>query len=351
MIMFKRILLPVTLLLSLLLSAGAVAQTADATIVVPTTTKVTAPFPGTLKPFDLQSGDSVSEGELLFSYSAQPVRAPLNGKVAAVFAGPGDDADGITARYGSLATIEAVHPFYIDADTKQAYDRNENKYVHVGEKLTLKLNDDKGTGIITKVDGEKYTVEVLSGDFHLDDTVRCFREESTPNNSEIGRGKIKRYPDIQVKGQGRIASVSIAPGTMVSSGDLCFETVDITAPRNLSLDISAPVSGVVTALPAKPGDSVQRGQVLCEISDLTGLELNAEVDEMDMLSLHPGDPVEYTIDAYGDRVFTGTVIKIFRSAFQKQNAAYFNVRVTLPKDVTFHPGMNGTLTIKNQPSK
>ena len=223
----KQFILLTALLLSVLLASGALASTADARIVAPNTAKVTAPYAGTLLPFDWQSGDPVTASETLFSYQATPIYAPYSGKAAAVHATRGDDASTIQSRYGALAVIEPVHPLYIAASNADAYDKDENKYLHAGEILFLKDGNEKGTGRVTSVDGDYYTVEILTGSYEPGDTVRCYRESGYASDSETGRGKVRRYPDITVTGQGRILSVNIYEGQTVSTGDLLFETADI----------------------------------------------------------------------------------------------------------------------------
>ena len=343
--MRKKTALLACMLLVLALPAAALGATANATIVAPNTTKITAPFAGTLLPFDLLQGDPVSEGDTLFTLDATPVYAAQNGTVAAVFASVGDDAEGAAAHYGAVAVIEPEHPLYIDASTDQAYNDDENRYLHAGETLYLKCGNEKGTGIVTSVSGSRYVVEILTGNFDVDDTVRCFRESSTPSDSETGRGKVMRYADIAVTASGRICAVHIKPGDSVSVGDLLFETVDAQSERGASRVISSPVTGAVTALSASSGAQVYRGQLLCEIADLTTLELSADVDELDLSSVHEGDTLSYTLDAYPEETFTGTVTKIYPVGEARQNATYFDVRITLPEGRNLLPGMNGTVTL------
>lgn len=146
-----------------LTASCALAATADAKIVAPNTEKITAPFAGTLLPFDYETGDSVSAHETLFTLDTIPVYATQAGTVSAVFASVGDDASGVAAHYGALAVIEPKNALYIDASTDQAYNDADNRYIHAGETLYLKLSNDKGTGVVTSVSGKKYTVEILSG--------------------------------------------------------------------------------------------------------------------------------------------------------------------------------------------
>lgn len=325
--------------------ACALGATANASIIAPETSKIAAPFSGTLLPFDMTAGDAVHAGDALFALDTVPVYAAQNGVVAAVFAGAGDDAAGIANLYGALAVIEPEYPLYIDANTNDAYDNDDNRYIHAGETLYLKHGDEKGTGLITRVDGKYYTVKVLTGDFDLDDTVRCYRESAMPYDSEVGRGKVKRYADVSVNASGRVAAVHVRPGDTVKTGDLLFETVDALAAVDASPVIAAPVTGAVTALYAASGAQVYRGQLLCEIADLTKLELSAEVDEVDLAAVRVGDVLSYTLDAYADSPFTGTVTEIRPIGAPRQNATYFDVRITAPEGVTLLPGMNATVTL------
>ena len=324
----------------------ALAATADAKIVAPNTEKITAPFAGTLLPFDYETGDSVSAHETLFTLDTTPVYATQAGTVSAVFASGGDDASGVAAHYGALAVIEPKNALYIDASTDQAYNDADNRYIHAGETLYLKLSNDKGTGVVTSVSGKKYTVEILSGSFDVDDTVRCFRESTTPSDSEVGRGKVTRYADVQVNANsGRIAAVHVKPGDAVEVGDLLFELVDAQSDKNASRSIAASKDGVITSMNTASGAQVYRGQLLCEVADLSTLELSAEVDELDLNSIAVGDTLSYTLDAFDGETFTGTVTQIYSVGTKKQNATYFDVRITLPAGKTLLPGMNGTVTI------
>lgn len=334
------------LLLALILSSSlALAATANASVVAPETIKLTALMNGTLLPFDLTTGDRVAAGDALFTFDTTPVYAQASGKVAAVFAEAGDDASGVLARYGSLAVIEPEKPLFIPANTAQAHEKDENKYLHAGQTLYLKCGSEEGMGVVTSVDGANYIVEILEGDFELGDMIRCFRKPEMKYEEETGRGKATRYADTAVQAQGRIAACHVKPGDMVKTGDLLFEVVDTSCPVGASLEMTAPVSGAVSALAVSSGMQVYRGQLLCEIADLDALELSVQVDEIDLASLRVGDVLTYTLDAYGEETFSGTVTEIRPIGVARQNAAYFDVRVTINTERMVLPGMNGTVTL------
>ena len=333
------------LLILSLFCACALAATANGCIVAPKTEKIIAPFSGTLRPFDLTAGESVAANDVLFEIDTIPIYAQQSGKVVAVLATEGDDASGVIGRHGALAVIEPTLALYLDADTREAYDDDENRYLHAGETLYLKCGNEKGTGRVTSVSGKNYIVEILSGSYDVDDTVRCFRESAMPSDSETGRGKVKRYPDVTVTGAGRVAKVHVQPGDTVEAGDLLFEMIDAQSAKNASPVITAPVSGAVTLLTAASGAQVYRGMLLCEIADLSALELSAEVDELDLSAVRVGNVITYTLDAYGEKTFTGMITEIRPIGSARQNATYFDVRITAPQDVTVLPGMNATVII------
>ena len=55
--------------------------------------------------------------------------------------------------------------------------------------------------------------------------------------------------------------------------------------------------------------------------------------------------LSFTLDAYAGETFSGTVTEIRPIGTQRQNATYFDVRITLPTGKTLLPGMNGTVTV------
>lgn len=341
----KFIVLIAFVLVLTLSCACALGATANATIVAPNTVKVTAPFNGTLKPFDLVQGDAVHAGDVLFAMDTTPIYAAADGKVTAVFAEAGDDASGVMGRYGSLAVIEPESAYYIAANTQQAYDKDENRFLHAGETLYLKCGNEEGEGRVTSVDGANYVVEILDGDFELNDTVRCYRDSDHDYDSETGRGRVLRYADTAVSAQGRIAAVHAEAGATVRTGDLLFEVVDAQAAPGAPLTLTAETDGAIAYMGTVSGAQVYRGQLLCEIADLTTLELSAQVDEIDLASVRVGDVLSFTLDAYADEVFSGTVTEIRPIGTARQNATYFDVRITLPAGKTLLPGMNATVTV------
>ena len=317
----------------------ALAATADAIIIAPRTVKLTAPFSGMLLPFDVLQGDEVQAGDILFTMDAEPVYAGRAGTVSAVFAGKGDDACAVTEQYGSIAVIEAIPARYIEAGA-ESVTSDSAKWMHAGESLTLRSGSERGLGRVMWVQGQRYAVEILSGRFDLDDVVRCYRD-----GTSTGRGIVRRMPDVSVTASGRISDVYVTPGDSISVGDLLFETIGADSPKDADRTIEAPVSGAVTKLAVASGSQVLRGQLLCEIADLSQLQLSCDMDELDYSRVHVGDILSYTLDAWPGQTFTGEVLQIRPLGEKRTNASYFDLRISLPDSVPLLPGMNGTVTI------
>jgi len=92
---------------------------------------------------------------------------------------------------------------------------------------------------------------------------------------------------------------------------------------------------------------VSGGTVLLQMADLTTVEVQALVDETDIGKVQPGMPVTITVDAYPNRQFTGTVLKIEPQSTVTQNVTMFAVLVYIPNpDGLLRPGMNAEVAIQ-----
>ena len=167
-------------------------DTATGAVEAARTVDVTAPFSGVLLPFDVEAGDRVEAGEALLCMDTTKVYAPFDGTLSAVFAGEGDDADAFTARYGGLASLEPAERLTLDCTAYGAYDDAEHKIVHVGETLYYKnATGDKvtGTGRVVAVTAEGFQVEVLTGEPEVGQRVECLHKR----NEVLGGISGKRY--------------------------------------------------------------------------------------------------------------------------------------------------------------
>jgi membrane fusion protein (multidrug efflux system) len=78
--------------------------------------------------------------------------------------------------------------------------------------------------------------------------------------------------------------------------------------------IIAVASGVVARKWVVPGDIVQAGQPIFTLYDLSDVWVTANFEETKLASIHRGDSVEISVDAFPDRKLTGTVELISAAA-------------------------------------
>jgi RND family efflux transporter MFP subunit len=74
--------------------------------------------------------------------------------------------------------------------------------------------------------------------------------------------------------------------------------------------IRAPFAGLVSERAASAGDVMQPGSEMFTIVDPSSMRLEASVSSDALTALRIGDPVEFKVNAYPDRTFTGRVERI-----------------------------------------
>jgi len=118
-----------------------------------------------------------------------------------------------------------------------------------------------------KVDGEEYDVELEKQDgvwnvtiegkiFNIEIEGSSVGETSGSKRKKSARGK--KSGTISSTIPGKIVSISIKEGQIVSEGDV----VMILEAMKMQNEIQAPLSGMVTAINCKPGDSVEANSPL-----------------------------------------------------------------------------------------
>ncbi len=115
--------------------------------------------------------------------------------------------------------------------------------------------------------------------------------------------------------------------------------------------IRSPVDGVVLQRKVNPGQTIAaslQAPVLFVIAeDLTQMELLADVDEADVGRVRAGQPVRFTVDAYGGEKFHGTV-RLVRLGSEIVNGVvtYKTVITVANPDGRLRPGMTATAEIE-----
>ena len=307
------------LALALLCSAGLAEMVFDGVVTGGDAQYVLAPFGGVMDAVNVRAGDRVQPGQVLASIQTTRVYADVEGTVSGVFGREGDATEGVSERYGGVLFIEPTNKYAIAASTEKAYNRSENKFIHVGETVYLKCTSDgshRGVGVVTGM-GEKageYNVEVTGGEFYIAETVSIYRRSDYAESSRIGRGTVAAAKVVAVKGSGSILKMHVENGDFVERGELLFETVSgaldgLYAPGN---EIVCEVSGIVAGVDAGAGSSVEKGGKILSIYPDEGTRIEMQVRESDLGLIYEGMPVDIEFNWDLQRVtrFEGAVAGI-----------------------------------------
>jgi HlyD family secretion protein len=77
------------------------------------------------------------------------------------------------------------------------------------------------------------------------------------------------------------------------------------------------------------------------------MEIQTSVDEADISKVQVGQPVTFTVDAYSNQTFPGTVAQIRKAPILTQNVVTYIVIVSVEnKDLKLMPGMTADVTIE-----
>ena len=118
--------------------------------------------------------------------------------------------------------------------------------------------------------------------------------------------------------------------------------------------IRSPVSGVVIARSVDLGQTVAASFNTPELfriaRDLTKMQIEAAVAEADVSRVRVGQVVNFTVDAYGTRNFTGSVAQVRLNPVSQQNVVTYTVIVSVANpDGALLPGMtaNASFLVSN----
>ncbi len=117
--------------------------------------------------------------------------------------------------------------------------------------------------------------------------------------------------------------------------------------------IVAPVSGVVISRNVDRGQTVAASfstpTLFAIANDLTKMQVQASIDEADIGKILVGQDVSFTVDAYPELSFNGTVRQIRLQPVVLQNVVNYTVIIDVPNpDLKLMPGMTANITVKIQ---
>jgi len=150
------------------------------------------------------------------------------------------------------------------------------------------------------------------------------REKYTPEDLQVAEAEVR-----QAKAALRIAEANLGYAT-----------------------ITAPMGGVVASVSTQQGETVTSGSAAAQaptfvtIIDLTRLQVDAYVDETDIGKVHVGQEATFSVDAFPDKEFMGTVTAIYPKALIQQNVVTYDVVIAIDnREGLLRPDMTTNTTI------
>jgi HlyD family secretion protein len=114
-------------------------------------------------------------------------------------------------------------------------------------------------------------------------------------------------------------------------------------------NIYSPIDGVVVARQYDIGQTVaasfQAPTLFTIAEDLTKMQVQADVDQSDISRVATGQTARFTVDAYPEQTFVGTISQIRLNATQNQNVITYPVIIDVPNpDGRLKPKMTADVT-------
>jgi len=118
-------------------------------------------------------------------------------------------------------------------------------------------------------------------------------------------------------------------------------------------NVRAPINGTIIEksvergqVISSPTNDVGGGTVLLKMADLNLVQVRTLVDETDIGKIQPGQQATVTVEAFPNRPFSGSVLKIEPQAQTEQNVTMFPVLVRIDnKQGLLRPGMNAEVEV------
>jgi len=178
-----------------------------------------------------------------------------------------------------------------------------------------------------RIAGDQDTLDLSTADYamqkaKLEAAKQSIMSKIQGEESDIDFGlaeeklKVQKAANVthEKSGEGKIASLKQARDTAKTQ-------VEFTQHQLSLMELKSPIDGVINymsnysqgwinAQPFKVGDHAVSGGVLAEIPDLSTLQMESKVDEVDRGRVAPGDKVLVHVDAFPEKVMPAAVMSI-----------------------------------------
>lgn len=219
--------------------------------------------------------------------------------------------------------------------------------------------------VIARIDPSTYEAQIEQGNAQIASAQAQLKQAEAAlanaalvyqRNARLGQQKLVAQSDVdsaraamlQAQAQVNSAKASIRQQTAST------QTTRLNLGRTV---IRSPVDGVVLTRTIEPGQTVaaslQAPTLFTIAEDLSKMKIQLTVDESDIGQVKAGQNVNFTVDAFPNRQFTGVVSQVQMAATTTNNVVTYPVLVTVDNsDGTLLPGLtvNAEIEVSRQPN-
>ena len=285
-----------------------------------------------LKALQDSSTSSVSQSDIAVQQAQLTLTAAENQLVADAQAVPAKDTTADLAKVDSarLSLESANASAAADTSVAQSNLKLENAQTQVNqdERAVTTAQNNLAQNQKT-VDSQANNVTVLQADV---DSAKAAVTAAQYNLSQFGTTERKAAVQLQLLQEQKNQAQLSLQATQLASDNYA---------------VTAPYSGVITSLNVASGDVVTAGTAVAVMADQSTWNVEAYVDESDILNVKVGQDAAVTIDPYGDKTFAGKVISIGHTLqTSSSSVAAYPVKVQLTQPpATLEAGMSADAAI------
>ncbi len=182
--------------------------------------------------------------------------------------------------------------------------------------------------------------------------------QSAFENSKVTLDRIKGLFAKKLSSQSDLDQAQNAFDQAKAQVQVAEATLDRAQDQLDKSTIRSPMNGVITTLNSIKGENVvigtmnNPGTVIMIISDLSAIEIEAQVDETDIAQVKVSQPVKITLDAFPDTTFQGKVVQVGNSAISSSGSltadqvTNFMVKILITDIVpNIKPGMTASVDV------
>ena len=306
---------------------------------------------------------------------AQYIRTDIGGTVLSISVAPGD---AVTAGQ-EVATIRNDTAMLLTLDFPAAYAAGFT--AGPAAEVTLDGTYEKVAGTVRSVSGtdtqSSGSIQVRSVTIAVPNsgglTSAQAATASVNGVSALGSARLtyQNAQTLTAASAGTVAALCVQEGSTVSAGSAILQissnsltrqeeqAADSLRSAELSLEdaenalddytITAPISGTVILKGVQAGETIgtdsSTSEVLCIIHDLSYLEMEIDVDELDILSIQEGQQATIVADALEDETFTGVVTNVSSNGTTSGGTTTYPVTIRIDDYGELMPGMNASVSI------